>query len=61
VALNNATLPYALQLANEGWKTACRNNPDLRKGLNIVDGKIVYKGVAEAWDLPYQDVETVLS
>jgi alanine dehydrogenase len=61
VALNNATLPYALQLANEGWKTACRNNSDLRKGLNIVDGKIVYKGVAEAWNLSYHDVETVLS
>jgi alanine dehydrogenase len=61
VALNNATLPYALQLADEGWKKACRINPDLRKGLNIVDGKIVYKGVAEAWNLPYQDVETVLN
>jgi len=61
VALNNATLPYALQLANEGWKNACRNNPDLRKGLNIVDGKVVYKGVAEAWNLPCQDVESVLS
>lgn len=61
VALNNATLPYALQLADEGWKKACLNNPDLRKGLNIVEGKIVYRGVAEAWNLPYQDVETVLS
>ena len=60
VALNNATLPYALQLANEGWKEACRNNPDLRKGLNIVGGKVVYKGVAEAWELPYQDIETLL-
>jgi len=60
VALNNATLPYALQLANQGWKNACRNNSDLRKGLNIVDGKIVYKGVAEAWGLPFQEVETVL-
>jgi alanine dehydrogenase len=61
VALNNATLPYALQLADDGWKKACRINPDLRKGLNIVDGKIVYKGVAEAWNLPYQDVDTVLN
>lgn len=60
VALNNATLPYALQLANEGWKKACQKNLDLRKGLNIVNGKIVYKGVADAWGLPYQEVETVL-
>lgn len=60
VALNNATLPYALQLANEGWKVACSKNPELCKGLNIVNGKVVYKGVAEAWGLPYQDVETVL-
>lgn len=61
VALNNATLPYALQLADEGWKKACQKNPDLQKGLNIVEGKIVYKGVAEAWNLPLQDVETVLN
>ena len=60
VALNNATLPYALQLANEGWKVACQKNPELRKGLNIVNGQVVYKGVADAWGLPYQDVETVL-
>lgn len=53
LALTNATLPYALQLANHGWEAACRNNEELRKGLNIVQGKIVYKGVAEAFDLPY--------
>lgn len=61
VALNNATLPYALQLANEGWKSACSTNLELRKGLNIVNGIVVYKGVADAWDLPYQEVETVLN
>ncbi len=60
LALTNATLPYALQLANEGWRKACRNNTELRMGLNIVDGKVVYKGVAEAWNLPFQEVETVL-
>lgn len=60
IALTNATLPYALQLADQGWKTACRNNLPLRKGLNVVDGKVVYQGVAEAFNLPYQDVETVL-
>lgn len=61
LALTNATLPYALQLANEGWKTACTNNVELRKGLNIANGKIVYKGVADAWSLPLHDVETILA
>ena len=53
LALTNATLPYALQLADQGWELACRNNEELRKGLNIVRGKIVYRGVAEAFNLPY--------
>ena len=61
LALTNATLPYAIQLANEGWKTACTKNTELRKGLNIASGKIVYKGVADAWSLPLHDVETILA
>ena len=61
LALTNATLPYAIQLANEGWKTACTKNTELRKGLNIANGKIVYKGVADAWSLPLHDVETILA
>jgi len=61
IALTNATLPYALQLADKGWKKACQENNELKLGLNIVNGKVVYKGVADAFDLPYQDVETVLS
>ncbi len=60
IALTNATLPYAIQLANKGWKQACIDNPELKKGLNVVDGKIVYKGVAEAFDLPVHDVDVVL-
>lgn len=60
LALTNATLPYALQLANKGWKKACAENEELKKGLNVANGKIVYKGVAEAWNLPYENVETVL-
>jgi alanine dehydrogenase len=60
LALTNATLPYALQLANEGWKKACEKNVELRNGLNVANGKVVYKGVAEAWGLPYQEVETIL-
>jgi alanine dehydrogenase len=60
LALTNATIPYAVQLANKGWKKACEENEELKKGLNIANGKVVYKGVAEAWDLPYHDVESVL-
>ncbi len=52
-ALTNATLPYAIQLANKGWKEACQTNEPLSKGLNIVQGKVCYEGVAKAFDLPY--------
>ena len=57
LALTNATLPYALQLADKGWRRACRENDELALGLNIVEGKVVYKGVADAWDLPYEPIE----
>ena len=60
LALTNATLPYALQLAEKGWRKACSDNHELLEGLNIVDGKVVFKGVAEAWNLPYTPVEEVL-
>ncbi|WP_445586791.1 alanine dehydrogenase [Sunxiuqinia sp. A32] len=60
LALTNATLPYALQLANKGWKQACLDNKPLRKGLNVVDGMVVYEGVAEAFNLPYVNVDTIL-
>lgn len=53
LALTNATLPYALRLADMGWREACRADTGLAEGVNIVDGKITYKGVAEAWDMPY--------
>ena len=54
LALTNATLPYALQLANKGWRTACTDNEELLKGLNVVEGKVVCRPVAEAWGLPYE-------
>ena len=54
-ALTNATLPYALSLANHGWKGACANDPNLAKGLNIHEGKIYYAAVAEAHG--YRSVE----
>lgn len=57
LALTNATLPYALQLADKGWRKACADNEELRKGLNVVEGKVVYKEVAEAWGLPFVQLE----
>ena len=54
LALTNATLPYALELANKGWEKACSQSPDLKAGLNIVNGKIVYEAVAEAFGLQYE-------
>ncbi len=61
LALTNATLPYALQLANKGWKKACADNEELRLGLNVVEGKVVYKGVSDAFNLPYTEVSEVLN
>ncbi len=60
VALTNATLPYGLQLADMGWKKACKFNADLKAGLNIVQGKVVYKAVADAFDLEFTPVSVVL-
>lgn len=60
VALTNATLPYMLQLVNKGWKKACQENIELRKGLNIIQGDVVYKGVADAFNLPLKEVENYL-
>jgi alanine dehydrogenase len=51
LALTNATLPYALQLANKGWKQALRDNGALLKGLNVIDGKVTYPGVAESFGM----------
>ncbi|MDR1091199.1 MAG: alanine dehydrogenase [Prevotella sp.] len=56
LALTNATLPYALHIANKGWKEACKGRNDLRKGLNIVNGDIVYKAVAQTFGLEYKEL-----
>jgi alanine dehydrogenase len=61
LALTNATLPYAIQLANKGWQQACKDNADLRLGLNVVNGKIVYEGVSQAFNLEYTPVSEVLA
>ncbi|MCX2740761.1 alanine dehydrogenase [Pontibacter anaerobius] len=60
LALTNATLPYAIQIANKGWKKACADNAELLKGLNVVQGKVVYQGVAEAFGLEFVPAENVL-
>lgn len=59
IALTNATLPYAVQLAEKGWKKACSENQPLKLGLNVVHGKVVYKGVADAFNLPYVEVDSL--
>lgn len=56
LALTNATLKYALQLADKDWRKACEENPALRKGLNIVEGKVVFKPVADVWGLKYEQL-----
>lgn len=61
LALTNATLPYAIQLANKGWQQACKDDNNLRLGLNVVNGKVVYEGVSTAFNLPYTPVEEVLN
>jgi alanine dehydrogenase len=61
LALTNATFPYALKLANKGWKQACIESVPLRKGLNMIDGKVVYPAVAEAFSLPLSDVDSFLN
>ncbi|GAA3929704.1 alanine dehydrogenase [Hymenobacter algoricola] len=60
LALTNATLPYAVKLANLGWQKACQQDAALRLGLNVVNGDVVYQGVADAWNLPMVDVNSVL-
>lgn len=61
LALTNATLPYAIQLANKGWKKACQENEELKLGLNIINGEVVYKAVADTFNLPSTDVSKFLN
>lgn len=60
IALTNATLPYAIQLADKGWKQACNDDNSLKLGLNVINGKVVYKGVSDAFKLKLHDVEDFL-
>jgi len=57
LALTNATLPYALQIANQGWQRALLESKEIRRGANIVNGKVTHRAVAAAFDLDYTPVE----
>ncbi len=59
-ALTNATIPYAVDLANKGYKQACLDDDALKKGINVLNGHVVYKAVADAFSHPYKSVDDVL-
>ena len=60
LGLTNVTLPYALAIANKGWKQAVKEDKDLMKGVNIVEGTIVYEDVAEAFGMGWSTLESIL-
>jgi alanine dehydrogenase len=60
LALTNATLPYAVEIANKGWKKAIKQNPEIKLGANVVKGKVTYRGVADAFGLKYTSIERLL-
>ena len=59
-ALTNATLPYAIEIANKGWKAAMQDNNEIKLGANVIKGEVTFKAVAEAFDLEYTPVEKFL-
>jgi alanine dehydrogenase len=60
IALTNATLPYAVQIANKGWQRAMRENPEIKLGANVMKGKVTYQAVAETFGLAYTPIDTLL-
>ena len=60
LALTNATLPYAVEIANKGWKKAMKQNQEIKLGANVVKGKVTYKGVADAFGLKYTAIDRLL-
>ncbi|MFZ3048141.1 MAG: alanine dehydrogenase, partial [Desulfatirhabdiaceae bacterium] len=60
MALTNATLPYAVKIANKGWKKAMQDNLDIKLGANVIQGHITYQGVADAFNLDYVPIDTLL-
>ena len=61
LALTNSTLPYALQIANKGWKQALKDDAGLARGLNVYNGQVTFKAVADEQNIPYTSVEKVLA
>jgi alanine dehydrogenase len=59
-ALTNATLPYALEIADKGYINAAKENPEIAKGINVFKGKVTHKGVAEAFDMDYESLDSLL-
>ena len=57
MALTNATLPYTVALACKGWKQACKDDPALALGLNVVEGKVAYKAVADVFGMKYDEIK----
>ena len=60
MALTNATLPYTVQIANKGWKRAMKENPEIKLGANVINGKVTYKGVADAFGLDLTPIDELL-
>ena len=60
MALTNATLPYALEIANKGWKKAMQESNEIKLGANVVNGKITYKAVAEAFGFDFTPIDALL-
>ena len=60
LALTNATLPYAVEIANKGWKRAFQESLEIKLGANVVKGKVTYKAVADAFDLEYTPIDTLI-
>jgi alanine dehydrogenase len=60
LALTNATLPYAVEIANKGWEKAMQENPEIKLGANVVKGKVTYEGVAEAFGLELTPINTLI-
>ncbi len=61
LALTNATLPYALEIADKGWKKACLENREIRLGINVVEKHVTFRGVAEAFGMEYVPIDTLLA
>ncbi|NNL76150.1 MAG: alanine dehydrogenase, partial [Desulfobacterales bacterium] len=60
LALNNSILPYALEIANKGWKKAMQENAEIKRGANVVNGQVTYEGVAKAFGFKNDDIDNLL-